>query len=144
MSNSTGSATRPTPATPTAVRVGEPRVSNQSTPSRASHSSKPLTEHRKEIIDPRVKQEMAEFETDVSVVRTVFTGEQERFARLVRRGRPLVSRYRSRGPLTERDLFELHDTHGLPRELVLGLLSEPSSPEGSGRNGPGGQGFGRE
>ena len=40
------------------------------------------------------------------------------------RGRPVVARPRSRGPLTEEDYRYLHDTHGLPRELVNGLLSE--------------------
>ncbi|HUY47409.1 MAG TPA: hypothetical protein VMV92_17040 [Streptosporangiaceae bacterium] len=30
------------------------------------------------------------------------------------------------GPLTEEDFRYLHETHGLPRELVTGLLSEPA------------------
>ena len=54
-------------------------------------------------------------------------GEEERKVRgLVQRGRPLVEKLRSRsghGELTDQDLFYLHDTHGLPRDLVLGLLS---------------------
>jgi alanyl-tRNA synthetase len=68
---------------------------------------------------------------DTRVVRQVLLDEEERFGHLLRRGRPVVSRYRARGPLTERDLFELHDTHGLPRELVLGLLSEADPRSGS-------------
>ena len=38
----------------------------------------------------------------------------------------LVDRVRARGPLTERDYHWLHDTHGLPRDLVDGLLAEAS------------------
>ncbi len=61
--------------------------------------------------------------TGIGHVRTVFGDEEERFRRLVQRGRPLVSKLRSQRELTEEDLFYLHDTHGLPRELVLNLLS---------------------
>jgi alanyl-tRNA synthetase len=61
--------------------------------------------------------------TDLGRVRTVFGDEEDKFRRLVQRGRPLVSKLRSQRELTEEDLFYLHDTHGLPRELVLGLLS---------------------
>ncbi|MGC4790511.1 alanine--tRNA ligase-related protein [Micromonospora sp. DT178] len=60
----------------------------------------------------------------VDEVRDVFSGEERRFRELLRRGRPVVSRRRSRGPLTEEDYRDLHDTHGLPRELVDGLLAE--------------------
>ena len=50
--------------------------------------------------------------------------EEHRFRGLLRRGRPLVDRVRARGPLTERDYHWLHDTHGLPRDLVDGLLAD--------------------
>lgn len=60
----------------------------------------------------------------VDEVRDVFSGEERRFRELLRRGRPVVSRRRSRGPLTEADYRDLHDTHGLPRDLVDGLLAE--------------------
>ncbi|MFI6760141.1 alanine--tRNA ligase-related protein [Micromonospora sp. NPDC050417] len=56
--------------------------------------------------------------------REVFLDEQRRFRELLRRGRRVVSRWRSRGALTDRDYHYLHDTHGLPRELVDGLLAE--------------------
>ncbi|GLH95970.1 alanine--tRNA ligase-related protein [Phytohabitans aurantiacus] len=58
----------------------------------------------------------------VEPVRDVLLGEQERFRDLVRRGRRVVSRRLSRGPLGERDYQDLHETHGLPRELVRTLL----------------------
>ncbi|MEU9508948.1 alanine--tRNA ligase-related protein [Micromonospora sp. NPDC048170] len=60
----------------------------------------------------------------VDEVRAVFSGEERRFRELLRRGRPVVSRRRSRGPLTDEDYRDLHDTHGLPRDLVDGLLAE--------------------
>jgi alanyl-tRNA synthetase len=60
--------------------------------------------------------------TSVEPVREVLLGEQERFRDLVRRGRRVVSRRLSRGPLGERDYQHLHETHGLPRELVRTLL----------------------
>jgi alanyl-tRNA synthetase len=57
-------------------------------------------------------------ETNLEDVRRVLLDEQRRFRDLVRRGRPVVERQRSRGPLTDDDYRYLHDTHGLPRELV--------------------------
>jgi alanyl-tRNA synthetase len=59
----------------------------------------------------------------VETVREVLLGEQERFRDLVRRGRRVVSRRLSRGPLGERDYQDLHETHGLPKELVQTLLT---------------------
>lgn len=60
----------------------------------------------------------------VEQVRAVLLDEEERFRALLRRGRPVVSRLRSRGPLGEQDFGYLHDTHGLPREFVVGLLTD--------------------
>lgn len=62
--------------------------------------------------------------TDVEEVRRLLSGEENRFRGLLRRGRPVVSQWRSRGPVTEADYHYLHDTHGLPRDLVDGLLAE--------------------
>jgi alanyl-tRNA synthetase len=54
--------------------------------------------------------------------------EERRFGRLLRQGRPVVRRLRSRGGLTESDYRFLTDTHGLPRELVDSpLLSCPDA-----------------
>jgi hypothetical protein len=69
MSNS--SSSRPsdlvTPHPPGPSRVADLRKSSQSTPSRASHSSSIITEHKKESVDSRVKNDMNEFEQNVSV-----------------------------------------------------------------------------
>ncbi|MFF5290331.1 alanine--tRNA ligase-related protein [Paractinoplanes globisporus] len=62
--------------------------------------------------------------TDTRSVREMMLTEENRFRGLLRRGRPVVSRRRSRGPLTEDDYRYLHDTHGLPRDLVTDLLDE--------------------
>ncbi|MFI5836162.1 alanine--tRNA ligase-related protein [Micromonospora sp. NPDC051300] len=61
---------------------------------------------------------------DPGPLREALGDEERRFRGLLRRGRPLVDRVRARGPLTERDYHWLHDTHGLPRELVDGLLTD--------------------
>lgn len=54
-------------------------------------------------------------------VRDVLLEEERGFDRLLERGRRLLSGPRYRGPLSEEDYDYLHDTHGLPRDLVLGL-----------------------
>ncbi|MGW2250664.1 alanine--tRNA ligase-related protein [Kitasatospora sp. NPDC001660] len=60
-------------------------------------------------------------DVDPESVRQVLLDEECRFGRLLERGRRVLSRPRFRGPLSEDDLHYLHDTHGLPRELVLDL-----------------------
>jgi alanyl-tRNA synthetase len=63
-------------------------------------------------------------QTDTGRVRDILGDEQRRFDELLRRGRRIVSSRLSRGPLTEHDYDELYDTHGLPRDLVTGLLRD--------------------
>jgi alanyl-tRNA synthetase len=50
------------------------------------------------------------------------TAAQHRFRELVSRGRALLGRLYPSGRLAEADYEFLHDTHGLPRELVTELL----------------------
>jgi len=59
---------------------------------------------------------------DPRVVREQLLEEERRFRLLIDRGRTVVSRHRMRGPLGEDEYRYLHDTHGLPRELVDVLL----------------------
>jgi alanyl-tRNA synthetase len=59
---------------------------------------------------------------DSGTVRGVLLDEERRFSRLLERGRRVLSRPEFRGPLSEEDYRYLHDTHGLPREWVVGLL----------------------
>ncbi|GAB7038085.1 MULTISPECIES: alanine--tRNA ligase-related protein [Catenuloplanes] len=57
-------------------------------------------------------------------VRTVLHDEERRFRDLLDRGRRVLSRrLRRGGPLREEDYRDLHDTHGLPRDLVESLLN---------------------
>jgi alanyl-tRNA synthetase len=54
----------------------------------------------------------------------VLLSEERRFRDLLRRGRSVLSRFYPSGQLTDDDYAYLHDTHGLPRELVTELLTE--------------------
>lgn len=55
-------------------------------------------------------------------VRRVLLDEEQRFRDLVTKGRRVVSKELRKGPLDDDQLRDLHETHGLPPELVLGLL----------------------
>jgi hypothetical protein len=57
-------------------------------------------------------------------VREVLRGEERRFARLLTRGRKVLAQLGSGRSLTEADLRYLHQTHGLPPELVTELLAD--------------------
>ncbi|MBD0690935.1 alanine--tRNA ligase-related protein [Streptomyces sp. CBMA123] len=78
-----------------------------------------------DLPDELVRHTLDRFRQDVptETVRQVLLDEERRFDRLLDRGRRLLSRPRFRGPLGEDDLHYLHDTHGLPRDLVLDLRS---------------------
>ncbi|MDI3421563.1 alanine--tRNA ligase-related protein [Streptomyces luteolus] len=60
--------------------------------------------------------------TDTDLVRDQLRAEERRFGRLLERGRRVLARREFHGPLTEGDYAYLHDTHGLPRDLVDGGL----------------------
>jgi alanyl-tRNA synthetase len=62
---------------------------------------------------------------DLGRVRDVLRDEERRFSGLLERGRQEVSRRlrRGGGGLGENDYRDLHETHGLPRELVDNLLT---------------------
>jgi alanyl-tRNA synthetase len=55
-------------------------------------------------------------------VREVLRSEERRFASLLTRGRRVLAQLGPGRPLTEADLRYLHQTHGLPPELVTELL----------------------
>ncbi|NGN65027.1 hypothetical protein G5C51_14120, partial [Streptomyces sp. A7024] len=64
-------------------------------------------------------------EVDPRPVLNTLHQEERRFRSLLDRGRQVLSRpgYRHRS-LTDDDYHYLHDTHGLPRELVQGLVEQ--------------------
>jgi hypothetical protein len=57
-------------------------------------------------------------------VRDVLRGEERRFVDLLTRGRKVLAQLGPGRPLTEADLRYLHQTHGLPPELVTELLDK--------------------
>ncbi|MFI1918154.1 MerR family transcriptional regulator [Nocardia sp. NPDC020380] len=59
-------------------------------------------------------------------VRTVLLDEERKFGVLLQRGRQVLSRSRFTGTLSDEDYRYLHDTHGLPRDLVVYLNTEQS------------------
>ncbi|MDP9183624.1 MAG: alanine--tRNA ligase-related protein [Actinomycetota bacterium] len=61
---------------------------------------------------------------DVPLLRGLLQTEERRFRQVLERGRPLIERLVSRGSLTDEDLRYLHDTHGLPRDLVVSVLRD--------------------
>ncbi|WP_328315779.1 alanine--tRNA ligase-related protein [Streptomyces sp. NBC_00388] len=63
-------------------------------------------------------------ERDSDEVRRFLIDEENRFRTLLERGRRVLSRPRFQGPLGEEDFHYLHDTHGLPRDLVMSLRQE--------------------
>ncbi|MEU1471323.1 alanine--tRNA ligase-related protein [Streptomyces sp. NPDC005761] len=54
-------------------------------------------------------------------VQQVLLDEERRFKLLMERGRQVLARPRFRGLLTDDDFHYLHDTHGLPRDLITSL-----------------------
>jgi alanyl-tRNA synthetase len=58
------------------------------------------------------------------LVREVLLAEERKFSDLLIRGRSLLRRLYPAGVLSEDDYAYLHDTHGLPRELVTSLVGE--------------------
>jgi alanyl-tRNA synthetase len=58
-----------------------------------------------------------------ALVRDVLRTEERRFAGLLARGRKVLARFGPGRPPTEADLSYLHQTHGLPPDLVTELLA---------------------
>ena len=76
---------------------------------------------------PLIEHTLAQFGQDggSGLVGDVIRGEEQRFAGLVSRGRKVLARFGPGPgrPLAEADLRYLHETHGLPPELVTELLA---------------------
>jgi alanyl-tRNA synthetase len=73
---------------------------------------------------PLVEQTLAQFGQpgQCGQVREVLRGEERRFGSLLTRGRKVLAPFGPGRPPTEADLRYLHQTHGLPPELVTELL----------------------
>jgi alanyl-tRNA synthetase len=83
-----------------------------------------------DLPEPLIEQTLAHFrqDGDPGQVTGVLRDEQRRFGDLLVRGRAVLSRRRSSGAPTEEELRYLHDTHGLPPDLVTGLLASSGLP----------------
>jgi len=64
-------------------------------------------------------------DTDPEVIRAVLRDEELRFSDLMTRGRKVLARFGSGRPPTPEDLSYLHQTHGLPPDLVTEILTGP-------------------
>jgi alanyl-tRNA synthetase len=53
----------------------------------------------------------------------VFGDEERRFDKLLTRGRKVLAQYQPGTRLSQQDLTYLHETHGLPPDLVVDLLA---------------------
>ncbi|MYY87352.1 hypothetical protein GT044_39985 [Streptomyces sp. SID335] len=76
-----------------------------------------------DLPDELLRHTLDHFRQDMDPVdvRVILLDEEQRFRRLLERGRRVLAQPRFRGPLDEERLHYLHDTHGLPRDLVLSL-----------------------
>ncbi|MET8689239.1 alanine--tRNA ligase-related protein [Streptomyces sp. NPDC004732] len=79
-----------------------------------------------DLPDDLIRHTLDHFRQDIDPVdvRVILLDEEQRFRRLLERGRRILAQPRFRGPLDEEHLHYLHDTHGLPRDLVLSLRPE--------------------
>ena len=73
-----------------------------------------------------IEHTLAQFGLEPAVrgaVRDVMREEERRFGGLLDRGQKVLARFEPGRPLTEQDLAYLHETHGLPPELVTDLMT---------------------
>jgi alanyl-tRNA synthetase len=97
-------------------------------PGGAADSSLTLSELPTELIGPTASTFGQVI--DPSVVMEVLGSEERKFRELLRRGRSLLQRLYPSGQLTAGDYEYLRDTHGLPAELVSGLLADLARQSG--------------
>jgi alanyl-tRNA synthetase len=62
---------------------------------------------------------------DPELIRGILQDEERRFAELMTRGHKVLARFGPGWQPTSEDLTYLHQTHGLPPDLVTELLGEP-------------------
>src|SRR6516162_524488 len=75
---------------------------------------------------PLIEHTQGQFgqDTGIGLVTDVLHGEEQRFGKLLTRGRKVLAQLPPGRPLTETDLAYLHETHGLPPDLVTELVAE--------------------
>ncbi|HEU5387337.1 MAG TPA: alanine--tRNA ligase-related protein [Streptosporangiaceae bacterium] len=95
---------------------------------RADNSKKPVgLPTLADVPAALLEHTLAQFgqDTDPEVIRAVLRDEERRFWDLMIRGRKVLARFESGRPLTPEDLSYLHQTHGLPPDLVTEILTGP-------------------
>jgi len=80
----------------------------------------------RDLPDSLIHDTLLQFGQASSPVREVILAEEQRFAGLLTRGRKVLGQFGPGQPLSDKELTYLHQTHGLPRELVTDLLDEPA------------------
>ncbi len=88
-----------------------------------------LSRSPRELPDELIEHSLRLFGQDPSDrerVRSVLEEEERRFRGLLGRGRKVLDQFEPGRPLTEQDLVYLHETHGLPPDLVTDLLTSPA------------------
>jgi len=73
-----------------------------------------------------IEHTLAQFGQDTSsgLITDVLHDEEQRFGKLLTRGRKVLAQLGPGGPLTDADLAYLHETHGLPPDLVTELAKQ--------------------
>jgi len=77
-----------------------------------------------DLPDELVRHTLDHFRQQERDIRPVLLDEEERFRRMLERGRDRVRRVIRHGPLGEPEYRFLRDTHGLPRDVVDSILEE--------------------
>jgi alanyl-tRNA synthetase len=81
------------------------------------------TRSLRDLPDPLIHDTLSRFGQADGPVRDVIRDEEQRFAGLLTRGRKVLEQFEPGRPLNEKELIYLHETHGLPPELVTDLLA---------------------
>ena len=81
------------------------------------------TRSLRDLPNPLILDTLSRFGQIEGPVREVIRDEEQRFARLLTRGRKVLAQFEPDRPLSEKDLTYLHETHGLPPELVTDMLA---------------------
>jgi alanyl-tRNA synthetase len=80
-----------------------------------------------DLPDALIEHTLAQFgqDTEPELIREVVRDEERRFADLMTRGRKVLARFGPGWQPAPDDLTYLHQTHGLPPDLVTEILTEP-------------------
>jgi alanyl-tRNA synthetase len=81
------------------------------------------TRSLRDLPGPLIRETLSRFGQATGPVREVILAEEQRFAGLLTRGRKVLAQFEPGRSPSEEELAYLHETHGLPPELVTDLLA---------------------